>query len=39
MGGRGRKREIGQIGDGIELCLIGGERHGTDDNGVDLEFK
>ena len=39
MGGRGRKREIGQIGGGVDLYLIGGERHGPDDSGVNLEFR
>ena len=39
MGGKGRKRERGQIGGGVELCLIGGERHSLDGSGVDLEFK
>ena len=38
-GGRGRKRERGQIGGGVELCLIGGERHSLNGSGVDLEFK
>ena len=36
---RGRKRERGQISGGVELCLIGGERHNPDDGGVDLKFK
>ena len=36
---RGRKRERGQISGGVELCLIGGERHNLDDGGVDLKFK
>ena len=39
MGGRGRKRERGQIGSGFELCLIGGERQSLDGGGVDLEFR
>ena len=48
MGGRGRKRETGQIsggvelcliGGGVELCLIGGERHGLNSSGVDLKFR
>ena len=38
-GGRGRKRETGQIGGGVDLCLIGCERHGPDGSGVDLKFR
>ena len=39
MGGRRRMREIGEIGNGVKLCLIGSERHGLDDSGVDLKFR
>ena len=39
MGGRGRKRETGQIGGGVNLCLIDSERHGPDDGEVDLKFR
>ena len=38
-GGRERKRETGQIGGGVELCLIGDERHSPYGSGVDLKFK
>ena len=38
-GERGRKRERGQIDDGVEFCLIGGERHVLNGSGVDLEFR
>ena len=38
-GGRGRKRETGQISSGVNLCLISGERHGPDGGGVDLKFR
>ena len=38
-GGRERKRETGQIGGRVELCLIGGERHSPYGGGVDLKFR
>ena len=38
-GERGRKREKGQIGGGVEFCLISDERHVLDGSGVNLEFR
>ena len=38
-GGRGSKRERGQISSGVKLCLIGGEKHSLDGSGVNLEFR
>ena len=38
-GGRERKRETGQIDSGVELCLIGSERHSLYGSGVDLKFR
>ena len=38
-GGRGRKRETRQISSGVDLCLISGERHDPDGDGVNLKFR
>ena len=38
-GGRGRKRETMQISSGVDLCLISGERHDLDGDGVNLKFR